>query len=154
MKKLLTLVFFVEKDRVLLGFKQRGFGKERWNGFGGKVEEGESIENATKREAREECGLEIAELEKRAVHEFVFEGSEDVLEVHTFLALEWTGEPQETEEMRPEWFAFEDIPYNTMWPDDKLWLPQFLAGKKLRTKFLFGANDHVLDYEVQEVSHL
>ncbi len=42
--KLLTLLFVLEPGRVLLGLKKRGFGVGRWNGFGGKVEVGESIE--------------------------------------------------------------------------------------------------------------
>jgi len=28
---------------MLLGLKKRGFGKDKWNGFGGKVEANESI---------------------------------------------------------------------------------------------------------------
>ena len=47
--KLLTLLFVVESDRVLLGMKKRGFGAGRWNGFGGKVDKGETIEEAAKR---------------------------------------------------------------------------------------------------------
>lgn len=42
--KLLTLLFVLEPGRVLLGMKKRGFGVGRWNGFGGKVQLGESIE--------------------------------------------------------------------------------------------------------------
>lgn len=154
MKKLLTLVFFIEGERILLGYKKRGFGAERWNGFGGKVEAGETINCAAKREALEECGLEILALEKRAIHEFLFEGKEEILEVHTFWVSEWQGEPQETEEMKPEWFSFENIPYDTMWPDDRLWLPQFLEGKYLKTSFLFGEGDAVLEYDVQEVDEI
>jgi hypothetical protein len=41
--KLLTLVLIRDKCRVLLGMKKRGFGAGRWNGFGGKVEAGETI---------------------------------------------------------------------------------------------------------------
>jgi 8-oxo-dGTP diphosphatase/2-hydroxy-dATP diphosphatase len=37
--------------------KKRGFGKGKWNGFGGKVEEGECIEDSAIRELEEECGL-------------------------------------------------------------------------------------------------
>jgi len=47
--KLLTLLFVVEPDRVLLGQKKPGFGGGRWNGFGGKVDQGETIEEAAKR---------------------------------------------------------------------------------------------------------
>ncbi len=44
MKTILTLCLIVDDGRILLGMKKRGFGAGRWNGFGGKVEEGESIE--------------------------------------------------------------------------------------------------------------
>lgn len=41
-----TLILVVNHDeQVLLGLKKRGFGAGKWNGFGGKVEEGESIKN-------------------------------------------------------------------------------------------------------------
>ncbi len=149
---ILTLVFFIKDDQILLGYKKRGFGAGRWNGFGGKVEKGESIEEAAKREAVEECGLSIKRLEKRAIHTFSFEGNADVLEVHTFWVKSWEGEPVETEEMKPQWFHFDAIPYDSMWPDDKLWLPQFLGGKCLKTAFLFGEKDAVLQYDVQRVA--
>lgn len=48
-KKLLTLVFIQEQTRILLGLKKRGFGQGLWNGFGGKVEKGETIEKAALR---------------------------------------------------------------------------------------------------------
>ena len=47
--KLLTLLFIVEPYRVLLGMKKRGFGAGRWNGFGGKVHEDETIEDGARR---------------------------------------------------------------------------------------------------------
>ena len=47
--KLLTLVLIREPSRVLLGMKKRGFGEGRWNGFGGKVEQGETITQAAYR---------------------------------------------------------------------------------------------------------
>ena len=47
--KLLTLAFIKDSSKILLGYKKRGFGIGRWNGFGGKVQPGESIENAAKR---------------------------------------------------------------------------------------------------------
>ena len=47
--KLLTLLFVLKPGKVLLGYKKRGFGVGRWNGFGGKVQQGETIEEAAKR---------------------------------------------------------------------------------------------------------
>ena len=55
-KKILTLVFLREDCRVLLGMKKRGFGAGKWNGFGGKIETGETITEAAVREVKEECG--------------------------------------------------------------------------------------------------
>ena len=48
-KKIATLVMVTNESHILLGFKKRGFGSGKWNGFGGKVETGESIEDAAKR---------------------------------------------------------------------------------------------------------
>jgi 8-oxo-dGTP diphosphatase/2-hydroxy-dATP diphosphatase len=42
-KKVLSLVFVREATKILLGYKKRGFGQGNWNGFGGKVEKGETI---------------------------------------------------------------------------------------------------------------
>lgn len=44
-RRLLTLVFVrdVLQKKVLLGFKKRGFGMNKWNGLGGKVEPNETI---------------------------------------------------------------------------------------------------------------
>ena len=46
-----VLTFRDEKrDELLLGMKLRDFGKGYWNGFGGKVDPGETIEEAAVRE--------------------------------------------------------------------------------------------------------
>lgn len=42
--KIMTLMFVLDSGRVLLGMKKRGFGVGRWNGFGGKVQAGETVE--------------------------------------------------------------------------------------------------------------
>ena len=47
--KILTLAFVRRQEEILLGYKKRGFGAGNWNGFGGKVETGETIEDAAKR---------------------------------------------------------------------------------------------------------
>ena len=47
--KVLTLAFVRDSCRILLGLKKRGFGEGRWNGFGGKVQKGESIKDGAKR---------------------------------------------------------------------------------------------------------
>jgi len=154
MNKLLTLCIVQKDEQVLLGFKKIGFGAGRWNGFGGKVEEGETIEAAAIRETKEEAGIDVEDMEEVAVIEFEFTGNPVPHEVHAFFAGSFKGEPSESDEMRPEWFAIEDIPYHLMWPDDKYWLPLLLAGKKLKGKFVLGKEDVILTQELTEVESL
>lgn len=155
MKKIMTLCLIVKDDKVLLGMKKRGFGVGKWNGFGGKVELSETIEEAAKRETLEECGVVVRSMEQMAVNEFQFDHKmEEILEVHVFRVDAFDGEPMETEEMRPQWFDLSDIPYDTMWTDDRYWLSLFLEGKKLRTRFLFGTGEVILEKNIEEVKSI
>ena len=74
-KKIQTVVMIYQPPKVLLGKKKRCFGTGRWNGFGGKVEEGETIEESAKRETREEAGIDVSDLEKVGIIEFEFQDS-------------------------------------------------------------------------------
>jgi len=79
-----TLVFCVKRENgafdpndldytknalVMMGMKKRGFGAGKWNGFGGKVEPGESNEQAAVRELHEESGV-VAKVCVAKVHFF------------------------------------------------------------------------------------
>ena len=154
LKKVFTLCIIHQKDRVLLGMKKRGFGEGRWNGFGGKVQEGENIEEAMKRELKEEAGISPHSLVKKALFEFHFKNNPEYLEVHVFYISSFEGEPQETEEMKPQWFLQDEIPFDQMWADDKYWLPLFLEGKTLLGQFSFGDDDVLLDHTLKEVDFL
>lgn len=41
-----TVIYVIQNDKILLGYKKRGFGMGKWNGFGGKVEPNETIVEA------------------------------------------------------------------------------------------------------------
>lgn len=154
MKKLLTLTIIHQHPKVLLGMKKRGFGVGRWNGFGGKVGSTETIENAAKRELHEEAGIEVGYLKKVGIIDFEFKGSPGILQVHIFKSDNFSGEPRESEEMKPQWFHTDEIPFKEMWPDDIHWMPLFLSGKKFKGKFLFGKSDIILEQELVEVKEI
>lgn len=137
MKKILTLCIVQKGQKVLLGMKKRGFGAGRWNGFGGKIEGEESIQDGACRELKEEAGLHATEIEKRGIIDFKFENDPKILEVHIFSVPKYRGKAKETEEMKPEWFDVEKIPFDQMWADDKHWLPLFISGRKFKGEFLF-----------------
>lgn len=153
--KIANVCFLLKDDQILLAMKKRGFGVGKWNGVGGKVKEGESVEECMVREAKEEIGVEIApgDLEKIAENEFHFPDKEDWdLLVHCYIARRWKGEPVESEEMRPQWFPTDKIPLEEMWSDDKFWLERALAGEKIKAQFYFeGAGDKVSNYKIETV---
>lgn len=153
--KELTLLFLVKDNSVLLAMKKRGFGEGRWNGVGGKLDNGESVEEALIRESQEEIGVTPTRYKKIA--QIVFheqhEGDLKTMLVHVFTSTSWQGEPVETEEMAPKWFKISEIPYEDMWADDPYWLPDVLNGKQLSCEFHLDENDKVNEYSITEVTN-
>ncbi|KAK4514221.1 Proteasome subunit beta type-6 [Mucor velutinosus] len=145
-KKLLTLVLTIDKDghRVLLGMKKRGFGAGKFNGFGGKVEKGETIEQGARRELVEEAEIEAIDMERVGMLMFTFEKDLVGLETHVFITTSYKGTPTETEEMRPEWYAFDQIPFDQMWSDDRYWFPFVLNDQHFSGHFHFGEDQKTI----------
>ncbi|XP_062444402.1 oxidized purine nucleoside triphosphate hydrolase isoform X1 [Rhea pennata] len=152
--RLFTLVLVVQPPRVLLGMKKRGFGAGLWNGFGGKVQPGESIEEAARRELLEESGLTVDTLQKMGQITFEFVGSSELMEVHIFRADDFHGEPTESDEMRPQWFQLDEVPFNHMWADDAYWFPLLLQKKLFRGYFKFQGQDTILEHTLKEVEEV
>jgi 8-oxo-dGTP diphosphatase/2-hydroxy-dATP diphosphatase len=135
MKKIYTLCMVCKDGTILLGMKKVRFGAGMWNGFGGKVEEGETIEAASYRELQEEAGLTAYSMKKMGVITFSFEEGPEPFEVHIFKTADVTGEPTESDEMTPQWFSVDAIPYEKMWADDAFWLPLLLDDKQFEGAF-------------------
>ncbi|XP_012878833.1 PREDICTED: 7,8-dihydro-8-oxoguanine triphosphatase-like [Dipodomys ordii] len=167
--KLYTLVLVLQPQRVLLGMKKRGFGMGRWNGFGGEVEEGETIEDGarsstwsnysfswegTKAQRGGDSGLTAEMLHKVGKIVFEFVGAPGQMEVHIFYTESVQGTPVESDEMRPQWFAQDQIPFRGMWPDDSYWFPLLFQRKKFRGYFKFQDQDTILDYSLHEVDQV
>lgn len=148
-----TLCFVRDGNRVLLGMKQVRLGAGKWNGFGGKVEPGESIEAAAMRETKEESGISVSDIEKCGVLQFKSPNRPDI-EMHIFSASEFTGEPTESDEMRPQWFEKDTIPFRDMWSDDLYWWPLFWKNRKFVGSFEFDTDDRVISHEVKVVDTL
>lgn len=152
-----TTVIFIKGSRILLGMKKRGFGANKYNGFGGKVKPGETVYEGAVRECVEESGLKPVKLEKMADIDF---GLSYRQLMHVYVCREWEGEVSESDEMKPVWFDMDKIPYENMWKDDIYWLPLILQNKKIKAKFIFqddndtlGTDDNgIVDFEITEVS--
>ena len=145
-----TLLFCIEDDKVLLGMKKQGFGAGKWNGYGGKVHDGEDPRTAAVRELEEESGLIAleADLEQVARVRFYFD-KKPAFECFVYTTLTWQGEPVETDEMRPQWHAVRDLPFDEMWAADARWLPLILNRETIEAEVNFNSDGTA----VQEFSY-
>lgn len=148
-----AVVFLRRPGEILLAMKKRGFGQGYWNGAGGKPESGESPEQAVIREAEEEIGVTLQQLELKGRIQFHYPvGDIRQWDGYIYESWDWDGEPTESEEMNPQWFALRDIPYHQMWDDDKHWLPLVLKGETVAAEFTFNANNRVVNAAVRVVT--
>ena len=145
-RKTLTLAFIRRENEILLGYKKRGFGSGKWNGFGGKVHPDETVLQGAIREMEEECGAVVEPEDMNKVGEvvFEFEGDPVLWDVHVFSTEKYSGEICESDEMRPQWFDLAEIPFEKMWADDKEWLPTVLKGKKIDAYYLFKDQETII----------
>ncbi|KAG2158049.1 NUDIX hydrolase domain-like protein [Suillus bovinus] len=140
-KRFYTNAFIIQGDKILLGLKKRGFGINKYNGFGGKVEPGETLTEAAIRELKEEADID-APLEHAGSLLFVTNAVVWAFQIEIFSARSYSGTPTESDEMRPKWFSFASpatcdadaivppIPYEMMWDGDAHWLPLLAQGRK------------------------
>ncbi|NIA04125.1 MAG: NUDIX domain-containing protein [Nitrospiraceae bacterium] len=147
--KFATLAVIVKDNKLLLGYKKRGFAKGILNGPGGKVESYESSEECIIRETKEEVGISIKNPELRGVLEFFSNHDKDWI-VFVFYVDSFEGSVSETDEIRPKWVPVNEIPYDEMWSDDPVWLPYVLKGKRIHAVFRYE-NEKMIDYEVKEL---
>ena len=145
----MTLCILRKGDELLLGMKKVRFGAGNYNGYGGKVDVGESIEQALVREMKEESGLDLLKYELRG--RMKFELIDSFKEVHIYEGLDWMGELIETDEMAPFWFKIADIPYEKMWKSDVAWYPYFLNREYFEGETIFDENYNVKSRKIQKI---
>ncbi len=131
-----NLLFVIREGRILLIRKKRGLGAGNINGPGGKLDEGETAQEAALREVEEEVGIQVLDPEEMGTLCFQFI---DGLRMHctVFRAGDYQGVPVETDEAIPLWFPVDAIPFDEMWEDDRHWLPQMIEGKRFEGYFIF-----------------
>jgi 8-oxo-dGTP diphosphatase len=147
-----TLCLIMKEDRILMKLAVRGISKGRWNFPGGKIDAGETPEQANYREALEETGLRISEAQYHGKLFFAFEGRpEKDWYVHIFSTKSFEGKITESDEGRLQWFSARALPFDRMWSADRLWTPSVFAGKCLSGTFTYDKNgQNLLKHEFKE----
>ncbi|OCF71120.1 hypothetical protein I204_08356 [Kwoniella mangroviensis CBS 8886] len=156
-----TLIFVVDrqKGKVLLGYKRRGMGVDLYNGFGGKVEDGEEIHQCAARELEEESGLRPKPgglyykgcLISARPQSAKLNSPACIIKIHFLACVAWFGLPIPTEEMIPEWFDIsEGLPVHQMWPEASFYLlPVLQSIQDDQREDLFLSR---IDYEYMRLS--
>lgn len=132
-----VLVFVRDGQDLLLIHKKRGLGTGKVNAPGGRLEPGETWEQAGVRETTEETGITPDELTEAADLWFQFTDGYS-LAVKVFLAEGWKGTLTACDEADPFWNSELSVPWSTMWADDSLWLRPVLAGHQVTARYVFN----------------
>ncbi|QEN03253.1 8-oxo-dGTP diphosphatase [Thiospirochaeta perfilievii] len=139
--------YIFNKDQVLLIKKKRGLGAGKINVPGGHIEDGESAYCAAIRETIEEVSLVTDELKLMGYLFFKFTDGL-TMKGYVYRTDNFQGEPKESDEAVPFWMDIEQIPYDRMWADDIIWLPQMINGRYFRGYFEFDG-DIMIKREVE-----
>lgn len=148
---LATLCYVMKDDKTLMLHrvkKKDDFHEGKWNGLGGKFEDGETPEECVIREVEEESGLKI---EEPHLHGFItfpeFDGKNDWY-VFLYSAEKFEGNLlQNPGEGNLEWIANENLLKLNLWEGDKIFIKWLFEKKFFSAKFIYK-NKKFIDYKV------
>ncbi len=146
-KKKAVVTYIFDKEKLLLIKKKRGLGAGKINVPGGHIEIRESALEAAVRETKEEVNIDVSNLELKGYLYFKFTDGL-TMKGWVYTTNSFSGEMLESDEAIPFWENIMNIPYDKMWEDDLVWIPQMLKGRYFRAYFKFDG-DRMIRREVE-----
>ena len=138
----LSIVEDIKNHKFLMVKNLRGINKGCMNFPGGKKEPVETMEECVIRETLEETGLKI----ENPVQVGYIEFPTKEFYVHVFKSTEFTGNLHEkSDEVNLFWVDEDKIPYDQMREADRNFLPEIIAGKFVKRRFIYDEDFHVID---------
>ena len=123
--------------------KENDMHKGKWNGLGGKFEDGESPEECVIREVREESGLIIKEPVLKGIITFpAFDEIDDWM-VFVFTSNQFKGSLTECDEGVLEWIGNENLSKLKMWEGDKIFMKWLKDTPFFSAKFIYERKKYV-----------
>jgi len=150
--KLATLCYVRKGGKTLMLHrvkKREDVHEGKWNGLGGKFEQGESPEDCVKREILEEAGLKIRNPQLKGVLTFPdFAKAEDWY-VFVFTASRFTGRLLDSDEGNLAWIKDGDLLKLNLWEGDRVFLPLLKRRGHFSGKFHYK-NGRLSKYSVEK----
>lgn len=131
--KLATLCYVMdtERDKTLMLHrvkKENDYHEGKWNGLGGKLEQGESPEDCVIREIKEETGLTIKNPRMHGFITFPLFDKVDDWYVFIFSANQYEGTLIDSPEGNLAWIPNSELTSLNLWDGDKIFL-EWVYGK-------------------------
>lgn len=148
--KLATLCYVMNDNKTLMLYrnkKENDYHEGKWNGLGGKFEQGEAPEECAIREVFEESGLKVKDPVLKGHITFpMFDGKDDwYVWLYVFNGFE--GNLIDSPEGRLEWIPNEKLNELNLWEGDKIFIPWLFNDKIFSAKFNYE-NGKYIDYSV------
>ena len=148
--KISTLCYIKKNDQTLMLHrikKKNDIHKNKWNGLGGKLIEGESPEECVKREVLEESGLIIESPKLHGIITFPkFDEIDDWI-VFVYTAKNFEGNLIECNEGKLNWVSDDQLLSLNLWEGDKIFIPWLSQEKFFSAKFIYKKKK-LADYSV------
>jgi 8-oxo-dGTP diphosphatase len=134
--------YMIRDNKVLLGVR-----------IGGGIEEGESSDDALKREILEEIEVQVTDFQKVG-HVVCLSPHHPSwnLSVDIYLVTGFKGEPKKTEDIDPRWYPKDELPLEKMWLDNRLTARMVLDGKRIAGTFLYGPDGQIMEQDLRELT--
>ena len=147
--KLATLCYIQKDNKTLMllrNKKEKDMHKGKWNGLGGKFEEGETPEECVIREVKEESGLKIKNPTLKGFITFPSFNNQ-TWRVFVFVAKEFEGKLIESDEGDLKWIKNEEVLNLNLNEGDKIFM-KWLNKKEFFSAKLIYEDKKFKDYEV------
>lgn len=138
--KLATLCYLRKDGKTLMIHrirKQNDVHQGKWNGLGGKLEQGETPEECVIREVREESGLIVTDPVLKGLLTFPSFAHDEDWYAFVFVARQFSGELIDSQEGFLEWIDDAELPNLNLWEGDRIFLPWLDAPGFFSGKFTY-----------------
>lgn len=148
--KLGVLCYLKREGKTLMLYRNKkpnDVHKGKWNGLGGKIEPGESPEDAVCREVKEESNFDLYQPQFKG--HITFPNFKDNFNwyIYLFEGIEFSGVMRDSSEGKLQWIEDNKIHDLNLWKGDYLFF-NWMKREKIFSAKINYKGDHLVNYEV------